>query len=119
LSGYEDARPMRVGNAAATQRQHDVWGSVLDSVYLHTKSRDYLPERVWPMLKRAVECAIANWSKPDQGIWEVRGDAAAFRLLQADVLGGLRPGGPAGQAARRPRPGHHLAQGRRGDPCRH
>ncbi len=78
LSGYEDARPVRVGNAAATQRQHDVWGAVLDSVYLHAKSRDYLPERVWPMLKRAVECAIANWSKPDQGIWEVRGPPRHF-----------------------------------------
>src|SRR4029450_3962202 len=54
VSGYEDARPVRVGNAAATQRQHDVWGAVLDSVYLHTKSRDYLPERAWPMAKRAV-----------------------------------------------------------------
>ena len=78
LGGYEDARPVRIGNAAATQRQHDVWGAVLDSVYLHTKSRDYLPERVWPMLKRAVECAIANWSKPDQGIWEVRGPPRHF-----------------------------------------
>ncbi len=78
LGGYEDARPVRVGNAAATQRQHDVWGAVLDSVYLHAKSRDYLPERVWPMLKRAVECAIANWSKPDQGIWEVRGPPRHF-----------------------------------------
>jgi alpha,alpha-trehalase len=78
LSGYEEARPVRIGNAAATQRQHDVWGAVLDSVYLHTKSRDYLPERVWPMLKRAVECAIANWSKPDQGIWEVRGTPRHF-----------------------------------------
>ena len=51
---------------------------MLDSVYLHAKSRDYLPERVWPMLKRAVECAIANWSKPDQGIWEVRGPPRHF-----------------------------------------
>jgi GH15 family glucan-1,4-alpha-glucosidase len=78
LSGYEDALPVRVGNAASTQAQHDVWGAVLDSVYLHTKSRDYLPERVWPTLKRAVECAVANWHKPDQGIWEVRGEPRNF-----------------------------------------
>src|SRR5579884_3803123 len=50
LSGYDGARPVRIGNAAYEQRQHDVWGAVLDSVYLHTKSRDLLPERVWPML---------------------------------------------------------------------
>jgi GH15 family glucan-1,4-alpha-glucosidase len=78
LSGYEGALPVRVGNAAATQAQHDVWGAVLDSVYLHTKSRDYLPERVWPTLKRAVECAVANWHKPDQGIWEMRGEPKHF-----------------------------------------
>ena len=69
---------MRVGNAAFNQKQHDVWGAVLDSVYLHTKSRDYLPEVVWPILKRAVECAIANWKQPDRGIWEVRGEPQHF-----------------------------------------
>ena len=46
LSGYEGARPVRIGNGAYNQDQHDVWGAVLDSVYLHTKSRDELPERV-------------------------------------------------------------------------
>src|SRR3712207_7383826 len=44
LSGYEGARPVRIGNGAYNQNQHDVWGAVLDSVYLHTKSRDHLPE---------------------------------------------------------------------------
>src|SRR5258708_1914295 len=78
LSGYDGSRPVRVGNAAYSQVQHDVWGAVLDSVYLHTKSRDYLPEVVWPILKRAVECAIENWRKPDRGIWEVRGKPQHF-----------------------------------------
>ncbi len=78
LSGYEGAQPVRVGNGAWNQRQHDVWGAVLDSVYLHTKSRDMLPERVWPMLERLVGEAIENWKKPDQGIWEVRGDPKHF-----------------------------------------
>ena len=78
LSGYEGARPVRVGNGAYNQKQHDVWGAVLDSVYLHTKSRDSLPERVWPMLERLVEGAIANWQEKDSGIWEVRGDPQHF-----------------------------------------
>ena len=78
LSGYDGARPVRIGNAAYKQKQHDVWGAVLDSVYLHTKSRDRLPERVWPLLQRAVEAAIATWREPDQGIWEVRGPAQHF-----------------------------------------
>jgi alpha,alpha-trehalase len=78
LSGYEGARPVRIGNAAHSQAQHDVWGAVLDSVYLHTKSRDALPDSVWPLLIQQVEAAIANWRKPDRGIWEVRGDAQHF-----------------------------------------
>src|SRR2546422_6544314 len=78
LSGYDISRPVRIGNAAYRQVQHDVWGAVLDSVYLHTRSRDYLPEVVWPILKRAVECAIENWRLPDRGIWEVRGEPQHF-----------------------------------------
>jgi GH15 family glucan-1,4-alpha-glucosidase len=78
LSGYEGARPVRVGNAAYRQRQHDVWGAVLDSVWLHTKSRDYLPERVWPALARQVERALESWDQPDMGIWEVRGQPRHF-----------------------------------------
>jgi GH15 family glucan-1,4-alpha-glucosidase len=78
LSGYENARPVRVGNAAFDQKQHDVWGAVLDSVYLHTKSRDYLPDAVWPVLCKQVEEAIAHWRHPDQGIWEVRGEPQHF-----------------------------------------
>jgi alpha,alpha-trehalase len=78
LSGYEGARPVRIGNGAYDQQQHDVWGAVLDSVYLHTKSRDYLPERSWTLLSRAVEAAIENWRHPDRGIWEVRGEPRHF-----------------------------------------
>jgi GH15 family glucan-1,4-alpha-glucosidase len=78
LSGYEGARPVRIGNAAYGQRQHDMWGAVLDSVYLHTKSRDRLDERIWPILTRQVEAALANWREPDRGIWEVRGEPKHF-----------------------------------------
>ncbi|HEX2220964.1 MAG TPA: glycoside hydrolase family 15 protein [Candidatus Limnocylindria bacterium] len=78
LTGYEGARPVRVGNAAYRQRQHDVWGAVLDSVYLHTKSRDHLDERIWPILVRCVEAALAHWHGKDRGIWEVRGEPQHF-----------------------------------------
>jgi len=78
LSGYEGAKPVRIGNGAYDQDQHDVWGAVLDSVYLHTKSRDHLPDRIWPILKRQVETAIDKWREPDRGIWEVRGDPKHF-----------------------------------------
>ena len=78
LKGYEDARPVRIGNGAFSQRQHDVWGAVLDSVYLHVKSRDEFPERVWEICKTQVEVALKNWKEPDRGIWEVRGEPKHF-----------------------------------------
>ncbi len=78
LSGYEGAFPVRIGNAAFRQNQHDVWGAVLDSVYLHARSRAQLPESLWPVLKRQVECAAQHWEEPDRGIWEVRGEPQHF-----------------------------------------
>ncbi|HEX3832781.1 MAG TPA: glycoside hydrolase family 15 protein, partial [Solirubrobacteraceae bacterium] len=78
LEGYERARPVRIGNGAFEQEQHDVWGALLDSVYLHTRSRDSLDDRVWRILSRQVEQAIANWRNPDRGIWEIRGEPKHF-----------------------------------------
>jgi GH15 family glucan-1,4-alpha-glucosidase len=78
LHGYEGARPVRIGNAAYEQHQHDAWGAVVDSAYLHTRSRDRLDERIWPMLVRQVEAAIGHWREPDRGMWEVRGEPKHF-----------------------------------------
>ena len=74
LKGYEGARPVRIGNGAYSQRQNDVFGAVLDSVYLHSKKRDHIPERLWPILADQVRCAADVWEQPDQGIWEARGE---------------------------------------------
>jgi len=74
LKGYEGARPVRIGNGAYAQRQNDVFGAVLDSVYLHSKKRDHIPERLWPVLVAQVRCAADVWREPDQGIWEARGE---------------------------------------------
>jgi GH15 family glucan-1,4-alpha-glucosidase len=73
LSGYEGATPVRVGNAAFRQRQNDVYGALLDSVYIHSKARGEVPERVWPVVEAQVEMAASVWREPDQGIWETRG----------------------------------------------
>ena len=78
LTGYENARPVRIGNGAWNQLQHDVWGAVLDSVFIHTKSRDHLADRVWNMLQRQVEQAVHRWREPDRGVWEVRGEPRHF-----------------------------------------
>src|SRR3954451_20690758 len=78
LSGYDGAKPVRVGNGAYNQKQHDVWGVMLDSIFLHTKSRDHLPDRRWPLIKRLVQEAISHWREPDCGLWEVRGEPRHF-----------------------------------------
>jgi GH15 family glucan-1,4-alpha-glucosidase len=78
LSGYEGAWPVRIGNAAYSQKQHDVWGAVLDSVLLHARSRSQIHESFWPVLKQQVECAAQCWEEPDRGIWEVRGEPQHF-----------------------------------------
>ena len=78
LEGYESSKPVRIGNGAYDQNQHDVWGALLDSFYIHTKNRDQLLESSWPILVRQVERAIAHWREPDRGIWEVRGEPKHF-----------------------------------------
>jgi GH15 family glucan-1,4-alpha-glucosidase len=78
LQGYQDARPVRIGNDAYRQQQNDVWGTMLDSVYLHTKSRDRLDERIWRVARLQVEHALEHWREADRGIWEVRGEPRHF-----------------------------------------
>ena len=74
LSGYEGARPVRIGNGAFDQRQNDVYGAVLDSILLHTRRSQRLPRRLWPIVEAQAECATEVWREPDQGIWEARGE---------------------------------------------
>ncbi len=73
LSGYEGARPVRIGNGAFDQRQNDVFGAVLDSILLHTRRSQRLPRALWPIVLSQAECATRVWPEPDQGIWEARG----------------------------------------------
>ena len=73
LSGYAGARPVRIGNGAFDQKQNDVFGAVLDSILLHTRRAQRLPQRLWPIVESQAECATRVWREPDQGIWEARG----------------------------------------------
>ena len=78
LDGYMHSRPIRIGNGAYDQKQHDVWGAILDSVWVHKGSRDRVDDRLWTILARFVDAAVKNWSEPDRGIWEVRGEPQHF-----------------------------------------
>jgi GH15 family glucan-1,4-alpha-glucosidase len=75
LDGYGGAKPVRVGNGAYDQRQNDVWGALLDSIYLHEKAlRGKGTQADRELIRYQVEAAIEAWSHPDQGIWESRGE---------------------------------------------
>ncbi|HXS32735.1 MAG TPA: glycoside hydrolase family 15 protein [Solirubrobacterales bacterium] len=75
LSGYGGARPVRIGNGAYNQRQNDVWGALLDSIYLHEKAlRGSGTQADRQLVRYQVEAAIKAWPNPDQGIWESRGE---------------------------------------------
>ncbi|MBW8058747.1 MAG: glycoside hydrolase family 15 protein [Solirubrobacterales bacterium] len=75
LSGYAGSKPVRVGNSAFEQRQHDIWGALLDSIYLHEKAlRGAGTPTDRKLIREQVEAAIAAWPLPDQGIWESRGE---------------------------------------------
>ena len=103
LKGYEGARPVRIGNGAYNQRQNDVYGAVLDSVYLHSKQRDHIPERLWPVLADQVECAARGLARARPGDLGGARRAPPLRLLEADVLGRDGPRRAAGRTARRGR----------------
>jgi GH15 family glucan-1,4-alpha-glucosidase len=74
LDGYIGSKPVRVGNAAYKQRQNDVYGALLDSIYIHTKTRADVPEEMLRIVVEQAEAAAGAWRAPDQGIWEARGE---------------------------------------------
>ena len=79
LSGYDGARPVRVGNGAWDQHQNDVWGMLLDGVDQHLRrGAAQIVNPVWEGLAGLVEDALAQSGQPDQGIWEIRGDPQHF-----------------------------------------
>ena len=72
LEGYRGSSPVRWGNAAATQQQHDVYGEILDCAYQWAAHHGSIPQALWSQLHGLAETAGNVWRKPDQGIWEVR-----------------------------------------------
>jgi len=78
LSGYENSRPVRIGNAAARQLQLDIYGAVADAIYLSNKYDDGISYDGWNDVMRGIEWLSKNWQRPDQGIWEVRGGPREF-----------------------------------------
>jgi len=78
LKGYEHSQPVRIGNAAYQQLQLDIYGEMMDSVYLANKYGDAVSYHGWQNVQRILDWLAKNWQRPDEGIWEVRGGAREF-----------------------------------------
>jgi GH15 family glucan-1,4-alpha-glucosidase len=78
LEGYRGSAPVRIGNGAATQLQLDIYGELVDSVYLYNKHASFISHAAWSDLTRIVDWVCDHWDQADEGIWEVRGGRQDF-----------------------------------------
>jgi GH15 family glucan-1,4-alpha-glucosidase len=78
LSGYMGSTPVRIGNGAANQLQLDIYGELLDSIYLYDKYGEPTSYQLWKDIVRLLNWVAENWDQPDEGIWEVRGGTQKF-----------------------------------------
>jgi GH15 family glucan-1,4-alpha-glucosidase len=78
LEGYEGSAPVRVGNGAASQLQLDIYGELIDSIYLYNKYGEPISYDSWMEVHKIIEWLCENWDKPDEGIWETRGGRQDF-----------------------------------------
>jgi GH15 family glucan-1,4-alpha-glucosidase len=77
FSGYRGSRPVRIGNDAHRQLQLDIYGELLDSVYIYNRLEP-ISYDFWTNLVQLIDWVCENWQRPDEGIWEVRGGAQEF-----------------------------------------
>lgn len=78
LRGYEHSGPVRIGNAAYQQLQLDIYGEMMDSIYLANKYGEAISHAGWQNVQRMLAWLGNNWQRPDEGIWEVRGGPREF-----------------------------------------
>lgn len=78
LEGYMQSKPVRIGSTNYHQKQLDIYGEIMDSVYMFDLNGQQISYTLWKQLSRLVEYVCQNWMKPDSGIWEVRGGDREF-----------------------------------------
>lgn len=78
LEGYRGSKPVRIGNGAFNQLQLDIYGELLDSIYLYNKYGSPISYDLWRYLRRLINWVCDNWQRQDEGIWEVRGGQQHF-----------------------------------------
>lgn len=82
LDGYMGSKPVRIGNAAWKHLQLDIYGELMDSIYLHDKYGTRVSWDVWLQIERMLDWLADNWNQSDQSIWEVRGPKECFTYSQ-------------------------------------
>ncbi|WP_246833936.1 glycoside hydrolase family 15 protein [Pedobacter sp. G11] len=78
FEGYQQSKPVRIGNAAAEQFQLDIYGELIDTIYIYNKSCRPITFEFWTLIEKQVLTVISNWDKPDHGIWEIRNEKKSF-----------------------------------------
>ncbi len=78
LSGYENSRPVRIGNAASNQFQLDVYGEVMAAIWLGDRAGITMTKPEWALMLQLIRFLESHWQEPDEGIWEVRGGRQYF-----------------------------------------
>jgi len=78
LDGYRGSKPVRIGNRAAGHFQLDIYGELIDSLYLANKYARPISWDMWEQIERMLDWLSKNWDRPDRSIWEVRGDMQHF-----------------------------------------
>ncbi len=78
LDGYRGSRPVRIGNGAYDQLQLDIYGELMDAVYLYNKHGDPISYDLWTRLRVLINWVCDNWQQKDEGIWEIRGGQRHF-----------------------------------------
>ncbi|KPJ86625.1 MAG: glucoamylase [Spirochaetes bacterium DG_61] len=78
LEGYRGSSPVRIGNGAYDQLQLDIYGELMDSIYLYNKYGEPISFDLWQNVVRLVDWVVKNWQQPDEGIWEIRGGSQEF-----------------------------------------
>lgn len=78
LKGYEASVPVRIGNGAYDQKQMDIYGELIDTIYLYNQSGGSISHQFWQNICLLVEYAIEHWKDEDHGIWEVRSGKQRF-----------------------------------------
>jgi GH15 family glucan-1,4-alpha-glucosidase len=84
MRGYRDSRPVRIGNKAHRQFQLDIYGELIDTIYLYNKDGGAITYDFWVKISKNIEFIVTNWRRPDNGMWETRNGEKQF--LQSRMM---------------------------------